>query len=401
MFFNSLNRKLKKSYAVLNKEIQPMVFPHGEPEYIYVGTILNTLFKKRDVFNLIQIYASVYTYFKIDMGNPYTSFIYAKKKAAGVLSDNECKTLIALVTLNITSNKGDVSDPIAVIDVYRRFVDEYLSIVEGVKKNLSRFKTEALSAGTEKSPLLVSGISGIHKYIGDLKVPGVEKISFSKNSTIYLTDNYCNVSYAIDEYTLTNAADGATIASLWFNIYGTENTDVQPVCFSDKTPFSASAIAPELFSSGLKHWASVERICQNAQVPFDHKKLMISTFAYFYEVWLFGFKGIRLGQATELEEMYVGNFVQYNRVAFKGVPERQILDNEQILKDMLKRVDSRIRASYHVNNYTLVDDGLTDEYICEFILNVGDVSKIKVQIESKIMEEWKKRGQEASQTYLT
>ena len=59
MFFNSLKTKLKKSYSTLNKELQPKVFPKGEPEYIYIGTVLNVLFKKSDIFKLIQIYASV------------------------------------------------------------------------------------------------------------------------------------------------------------------------------------------------------------------------------------------------------------------------------------------------------------------------------------------------------
>ena len=49
MFFNSFKSKLKKSYAAVNPELQRLVFPYGEQEYIYVGTILNTLFKKKDI----------------------------------------------------------------------------------------------------------------------------------------------------------------------------------------------------------------------------------------------------------------------------------------------------------------------------------------------------------------
>ena len=64
MFFNSLNKKLKKSYSVVNPEIGKLIFPNGEAEYIYVGTMLDTLFSKRDVFELIKIYASVYSYYK-------------------------------------------------------------------------------------------------------------------------------------------------------------------------------------------------------------------------------------------------------------------------------------------------------------------------------------------------
>ena len=77
MLFNSLNKKLKKSYSVINPELGKMVFPNGEAEYIYVGTILNNLFKNNNVFDLIKIYASVYTYYKSTLGNTYKTFIYA------------------------------------------------------------------------------------------------------------------------------------------------------------------------------------------------------------------------------------------------------------------------------------------------------------------------------------
>lgn len=401
MFFNSLKSKLKKSYAGLNKEIQPKVFPHGETEYIYVGTILHTLFKKQDIFRMIQIYASVYTYYKLEMGNSYKTFIYTKKKSDGVLSDYDCKTMIALVMLNATSNKSAVSDPIAQIDMYRRFVNEYISTVEGIQKNLWRFETEPISAGTTKSPILVDGICGVHKYINALKISGVEKIAFSRTSSLSLTDQRCNVNFAIDEYTLTNADTGAKLASLWFNIYGVENTNVQPACFSDKTPFSAATVASDLFATGVQQWQSVEKICQEQKVQYDHKKLVISTFAYFYEIWLFSFKGIRGGQASDLEDLFDEKFKEYNRQAFEGFPERQILDNEQQLKDMLKRVDRRIRESYHANNYTLVDDGLSEEYISEFVTNVTAIPAIKEQIVIKMMDEWTRLGKKADDTYLT
>lgn len=401
MFFNSLKRKLKESYSVLDKEIQVRVFPKGEPEYIYVGTILDALFKKKDVFKLLPIYASVYAYYKLEMGNSYKTFIYTKKRAAGLLSDYECKTMIALAMMNAVSNKAAISDPVAQVDVYRNFVQEYIDTVEGIQKNHWRFKTERISAGEMSSPILVAGISGVHKYIEGLKIPGVDKISFDRTSAYHLTDTNCNVSYAIDEYTLTNDANGEKIASLWFNIYGIENTDVQPVCFSDKTPFSAETVAPELFAEAIAQWKSVEKICQDAQIAYDHKKLVISTLAYFFVIWSFGFGSLRMGQAENLEEGYINEFSQYNKKAFEGFPERQILDNEQMLKDMLKRVDRRVRESYHNNNQTLVDDGLTDEYVFEFISNVESLPKIKNQIAEKLMIEWKKLGQKADETYLT
>ena len=388
MFFNSLERKLKKSYSDINKDIQPMVFPRGEQEYVYVGTMLNYLFKKQDVFQLMQIYVSVYTYYKLELGNSAKTFDYAKKKAAGVLSDYDCKTLIAFIMLNLTADKSTITDPVAKVNEYRGYVHSYLNTVEVIANNLWRFKTEPISAGTVNSPILVAGTLGVHEYINALIIPGVEKISFSRTSALSLTDEYSKISYVIDEYTLTDANTGTKIASLWFNIYGTENTNVRPVCFSEKTPFSAPKVAPELFSTALKQWKSIEKLCQNVQVSYDYEKLAIATFTYFLVIWEFSFANIRAGQASDLEDIYIDKFVQ-------------IFDNEQIFKNALKRVDKRVRVSYQANNHTLLDDGLSDEFISEFVLDKASASKIQTEIANIMMNDWANIGKKADQTYLT
>lgn len=401
MFFNSFKSKLKKSYAAINPELQRLVFPHGEQEYIYVGTILNTLFKKQDVFKLIQIYASVYTYYKSQMGNAARTYDYAKKKTAGILSDVETKNLIALVMLNLTSNKAAISDPVEKIREYTRFINNYLETVEGIKKNAWRFKTEPISAGTTNSPILVDGICGIHEYIKALKIPGVEKVSFARTSTLHLTDQIAKVDFAIDEYTLTNERTGEKIAALWFNMYGTENTDVQPACFSDKTPFSAADIAPKVMDAGEKEWKAIKEICDNAHIVYDNRKLGLATMAYFYAVWMAGFHGIRLGQAKKLEEIYIGNFADFNKIKFAEFPYSQVVENEQRFGDMLKRVNYRVMESRERHNFTFVDDGLSEKFIREFVKDPQMAGKIQPQIASRIMDVWYKLGEEADDEYLT
>lgn len=401
MFFNSFKSKLKKSYTAINPELQRLVFPYGEQEYIYVGTILNTLFKKKDIFKLIQIYASVYTYYKSMMGNAARTYEYAKKKTAGILSDVETKNLIALVMLNLTSNKATISDPVEKVREYTRFINNYLETVEGIKKNAWRFKTAPISAGTTNSPILVDGICGIHEYIKALKIPGVEKVSFARTSTLHLTDQIAKVDFAIDEYTLTNERTGEKIAALWFNMYGTENTDVQPACFSDKKPFSVDALTPEVFNAAVNEWQAIERICQDAQVTYDQSKLVVSTFSYFYIVWMFGFTGIRSGQAMELQEKYVEKFIEYNRESFGNYTYAQVIENEKIISPMLTSVDRRIRDSWHANNRTLVDDQVWDEYINEFITDAEMAAKVKSQIARRIMDVWFMLGRKADEEYLT
>ena len=401
MFFNSLNRKLKKSYGVVNPEICRMVFPNGEAEYIYVGTGLNTLFSKRDVFELLKVYVSVYTYYKSTMGNTAKTYTYAKKKASGMLLEGEVKNLIALVMFNLTASKAGISDPVAAVRQYRGFVDSYIETVEGIQKNARRFKPDTVDAGTVNSPLLVDGVCGVRDYINALKIPGVEEITYKRNSSLHLTDENCRVSYAIDEYKLYNAKDSSEIATLWFNIYGTENTDVQPACFSDKTPFSADKVAPELFETVTKEWKNIENIVQNAQIPYDQVKLITSTFAYFYVIWTFSFKGIRGYQCDEIEKRYTDGFAEYVKQAFENAPYKAVLESEDTLKDMLKRVDRRVRNSYHENNRTLIDDGLSREFILEFISDEAAGGRIVDAVSRRIFEEWIAVGADADQRYLT
>ena len=232
MLFNSLNKKLKKSYGVINPELGKMVFPNGEAEYIYVGTILNNLFKNNNVFDLIKIYASVYTYYKSTLGNTYKTFIYAKKQANHILSDGEIKELIALVMFNLTSTKIDVDNPVDAVYQYRRFVESHLQTVAKIQKYEWQFKTNTLDAGTQNSPLLVNGADGVRDYITSLNIPSIESISYKRTSTLHLTDENHDINYAIDEYTLYNAKDSSEIARLWFNIYGTENAKIQQFIFS-------------------------------------------------------------------------------------------------------------------------------------------------------------------------
>ena len=401
MFFNSLKSKLKKSYTALNPEIGRMIFPNGESEYIYVGTMLNTLFNKRNVFELIKIYASVYSYYQSTVGNAAKSYSYAKKKATSILNDGEIKNLLALIMLNLTAQKANISDPISAIRQYRDFIDSYLQTVEVIKQNEWRFKPNSVDAGTASSPLLVAGIDGVHDYINTLSIPDVEKITFKRTSSLHLTDEICKVDYAIDEYTLYNAKNSAEIAKLWFNIYGTENTTILPACLSIKEPFTATKIIPELFDEAVKELKNIEEITKNAQIQYDFVNFVTATFAYYYIIWLFSFKGIRGYQADEVEKGYIDGFIAYAKEAFENAPYKRVVESGEVFKAMLKRVDLRVRNSYHANNHTLVDDGLSNEFLLEFIADATAAQKIQPLISKRIMEDWVLLGQNADDKYLT
>ena len=140
---------------------------------------------------------------------------------------------------------------------------------------------------------------------------------------------------------------------------------------------------------------------QNYQITYDHVKLVTATFAYFYVIWTFSFKGIRGYQCDEVETGYTESFLTYTKQAFEDAPYKTVLESEATFRDMLKRVDRRVRNSYHENNRTLVDDGLSDEFLREFIENTDSIQEIKSFISKRIMEDWVAIGSTAEERYLT
>lgn len=136
-------------------------------------------------------------------------------------------------------------------------------------------------------------------------------------------------------------------------------------------------------------------------MSYDKLTLVTATYVYLYVIWAFSFSGIRTYQCDEVMKIYLDNFVTCVKRAFEDAPYKKVLEIEDTFKNMLERVDRRIRNSYHENNRTLVDDGLSDEFILEFISNSDEVKKIKQLISQKIMKDWVVLGLEADRHYLT
>jgi 3'-phosphoadenosine 5'-phosphosulfate sulfotransferase (PAPS reductase)/FAD synthetase len=89
-----------------------------------------------------------------------------------------------------------------------------------------------------------------------------------------------------------------------------------------------------------------------------------------------------------VEEVYKEKFSLFNRSRFEDEPFKDVLQNETIFAEKLKTVDRRVRNSYHENNRTFVDDGISDEYILEFISDGNDKDKIKSDIVIKVLKDW-------------
>lgn len=228
MVFDSFDRKLKKSYGMLNPVLKEQIFSHGENEYLYVGNILHKLFPNKDIFKLIQIYASVYSYFKMEASNSAKTYYYARGKAKNTLSDDETVTLIALIILNLSDSKASISDLMTAIEKYKAVVNNYIDTVIAISRNIERFNTQEKEVGTMQNPILVDGIKGVRRYIDNLDFKTCSKIKCAKSQTLYLTDDVTNISYSINEYIILDAETDMEFTKLWFNIYGTTNCKYTP-----------------------------------------------------------------------------------------------------------------------------------------------------------------------------
>ena len=57
--------------------------------------------------------------------------------------------------------------------------------------------------------------------------------------------------------------------------------------------------------------------------------------------------------------------------------------------------------AYEKNNFVFIDDGLTEEFLMEFVSDKNDIEKIKPIIYKKLMNDWVSLGEEADHHYLT
>ena len=100
-------------------------------------------------------------------------------------------------------------------------------------------------------------------------------------------------------------------------------------------------------------------------------------------------------QYDEIEEIYKKHFCNFNRKQFEDQPFKSVVENESDFFEQLKLVDRRVRESYHAHNKMFVDDGISDEYILEFLENAADKDAIKDEIVYKILKDWAFVAQEA------
>jgi hypothetical protein len=423
MFFNSLNGKLKKMYRALNPQFKDFVFPRGEKEFIYVGTMLDLKFPGKDLVKLIQIYASVYSYYGSTTGNAAKTYVYAKKKCAGILTDDQTLTLLGIVSVSTVALRISIPDPVAAVDEYKGYAKNYINTVEVIAANPDVFATKKFGAGKRDNPILVDGVEGARKYIESLDCSaytfGLTSVKYSKTSSMYLTDNKTGLSYAIDEYTIKADALDTEIQKLWFNIYGTENYPRSPYCLSfkegspmaiqeqeleaaeandakqkrdderkDKTAITAENLAKEIIQCSKDAVETVITMCNQLQIAFNVRNLVLTTFAYVYATWIFNYKDINGYEEDELSKHYKEMFVQFNRSYFEESSFKEVLENEELIGSFFKKADRVIRDMYHAHNRTFVDDGLTATFTTEFLENIQEVEKIGKSISDMILKGW-------------
>lgn len=234
MFFNSFDNKMKKLYASLNPLAKKTIFPNGEAEFLFITTTMNAIFRKRKITELLPIYASIYSYSMLEIGNNYGIKKYATNKMPSY-SEEEIYLMMTLVFLAQTPKKDFNTNLLKLFKTLEEGIKKELNVQLQIKAHPDIFNTKNnKEVGKFDNPILVSGRSGAEKYISNLQTDLGEDVEAERTECVYVTDSTTSINYAIDKYTLKNKSTNEEIGVLYFNEYGIEICKLCPNGFKFK-----------------------------------------------------------------------------------------------------------------------------------------------------------------------
>ena len=234
MFFNSFDNKMKKLYASLNPLAKKTIFPNGEAEFLFITTTMNAIFRNRKITELLPIYASLYSYSMLEIGNNYGIKKYATKKMPSY-SEEEIYSMMTLVFLAQTPKKDHNTNLLEQFKTLEKGIKQELNVQLQIKAHPDIFNTKNnKEVGKFDNPILVSGRSGAEKYISNLQTDLGDDVEAERTECVYLTDSATNINYAIDKYILKNKSTNEEIGVLYFNEYGIEVCKLCPNGFKFK-----------------------------------------------------------------------------------------------------------------------------------------------------------------------
>ena len=184
-----------------------------------------------------------------------------------------------------------------------------------------------------------------------------------------------------------------------FNFYGKDilldksyeqDNNSQPNIQEAKTIFTFDSFANSLAKMASQELLNIMNLCSNKQIEIDERKLLVSTFAYFYGVWIFNYKNITMEQEKIVQEIYKKQFSEFNRTAFENDTYKQVVDNEYEFDKLLYYVIKRINESHEKfdGKQSFEYDKLSNEFISEFIVDEKDKERIKLDVRTKILRDW-------------
>ncbi|MBE6815301.1 MAG: hypothetical protein E7522_07640 [Ruminococcaceae bacterium] len=164
----------------------------------------------------------------------------------------------------------------------------------------------------------------------------------------------------------------------------------QPVKQEAPTVFTIESFANSLAKMASQELLDIMNLCSNKQSEFDERKLVISTFAYFYGIWVFNYKNVTTEQEKTIQEIYKKQFSDFNRTAFENDTFKQVVDNEYEFDKLLYYIIKRINESHEKfdDKQSFEYNKLSNEFISEFIVNEKYKEKIELDIKTKIMRDW-------------
>ena len=164
----------------------------------------------------------------------------------------------------------------------------------------------------------------------------------------------------------------------------------QPIQQETKTFFTVHSFANSLAKMASQELLNIMNLCSDKQIEIDERKLLISSFAYFYGIWTFNYKNITTEQEKLIQEIYKKQFSEFNRTAFENDTFKQVVDNEYEFDKLLYYILKRINEYQEKfeNNHSVEYEKIADEFISEFISNEKEKEQIKFDIKTKITRDW-------------
>ncbi len=164
--------------------------------------------------------------------------------------------------------------------------------------------------------------------------------------------------------------------------------NAKPNSINKAKSYSPEEMAGAMAEIGVYEMIAISEILDNKNIRYNDRNIVVETFAYFYAVWMVNWRGLSREQQKEIWHTYEKKFSLFNRKYYEGSTEKIITDNERVLRSKMTCLVQRVSKSYDVKTGTFYDDGISDEYLADILIDENDAEVVKAEIVVRILRNW-------------